>query len=190
MKNFAALVLGASVFAQQRFLSDDEDDHNSNMRKMCFSDDPTDCVMVPVSSDPADSVAESGNGDGTLAWRDDLQPPKLMEEEQDEQFRGKLLCNNPADSTDCVRVPTASDGKPVKNVDRDGNLDWQDQEDHPMVLGGDGTLDAKDLNDHPMVKDGNSGSANGDGSLDWKSQDDHPMVKDPSNGSGTLDWKS
>jgi len=80
MKTFATLVLCASVFAQQRFLSDDEDDHSSGMRQMCFSDDPTDCVMVPVSKGPAEgeSVAESGNGDGKLDWRDDLQPPKLM----------------------------------------------------------------------------------------------------------------
>ena len=43
----------------------------------------------------------------------------LMEEEQ----KMVLMCN-PEDPTDCVRVPSSSDGKPVKKVDREGDLDW------------------------------------------------------------------
>ena len=43
----------------------------------------------------------------------------LVEEEDDI----KIMCN-PDDPTDCVRVPGANDGKPVKKVDRDGDLDW------------------------------------------------------------------
>jgi len=52
MKSFAAILLGSVVLAQQRFLSDDDEDGNQ-MRTMCFTDDPKDCVLVPVSKDVA-----------------------------------------------------------------------------------------------------------------------------------------
>jgi len=76
------------------------------------------------------------------------------------------------------------EGKPTSKVNRDGELDWQNPEDHPMVLGGDtntgsGSIDARDQEDHPWVKD------NTDGELHWRDQEDHPWVKDDENQGGS-----
>jgi len=35
----------------------------------------------------------------------------------------ELICN-PEDPADCVRVPGKTDGKEVKKVNREGDLDW------------------------------------------------------------------
>ena len=187
MKTFVIYALAASALAQ-KFLGEDEE-VPEGMRKMCFTDDLTDCVYVPAPKSGSEPEAAAATGTGELAWRDDVNPPMLMEEKQQEML---LICN-PADPTDCVRVPSKTDGKQVKQVEREGNLDWQDQADHPMVLGGNvaessGKIDALDPKDHPMVKD--STTFTGDGSLDALDQKDHPMVKDATNtGPGSLDWK-
>ena len=48
MKTFVIYALAASALAQ-KFLGDDEE-VPEGMRKLCFTDDPTDCVYVPLRS--------------------------------------------------------------------------------------------------------------------------------------------